>query len=361
MKIAFFITSHGFGHASRSSAVLNALSEKMPDTHFEIYTGTPEWLFLDSFVKNFSFHPGAVDIGLVQTRPMEHDLPATIRAVTGYLDTLNEKAEKLACELRETGVDAVYCDISPLGILAGKKAGKPVFLFENFTWDWIYEMYRETNPEFYRINERLAEIFSLADYRLQSEPLCDPIPEADILIPPVSRKPHHNTGMIREKLGISPEERIGMVSMGGIPENLEFVINRPIPDEVVLLLPGTFDRIERVGNKILLPHRSGIYHPDMIHSVEFVIGKAGYSTIAEVCASGAAYGYISREGFRESEVTSAFLRKRTNTMEIDHERFESFTLEDEICQLLDMGKVDPQPVNGSDITADFILQKLRAA
>ena len=53
MKYAFFVTSHGFGHASRASAVMDALSLRDPQARFEIFSGTPEWLFLDSGVRNF--------------------------------------------------------------------------------------------------------------------------------------------------------------------------------------------------------------------------------------------------------------------------------------------------------------------
>ena len=62
-----------------------------------------------------------------------------------------------------------------------------------------------------------------------------------------------------------------------------------------------------------------------------------------------------------SEVTSDFLRKRPNTLEINKDRFEHFTLNEEIGKLLAMGKNAPQAVNGSQIAADIILQTLRAA
>ena len=99
----------------------------------------------------------------------------------------------------------------------------------------------------------------------------------------------------------------------------------------------------------------------MIHAADFVIGKAGYSTIAEVCAAGAAYGFISRDHFRESDVTSAFLRRRPNTLEISQAHFDAFTLDEEITELLRLGKTDPQPVCGRNVAADFILQMLQAA
>ena len=340
---------------------MEALNARIADLHFDIFTGTPEWVFRDSFVTNITYHPGAVDVGLVQNSPMHHDLAATVRTVRAYLDSIPERAEELAAQIRKSGAEAVICDISPLGIIAGKRAGLPVFLFENFTWDWIYDPYISEYPEFREINDRMRDIFAQADRRMQSEPLCDPSPDADALIPPVSRKPHHTASEFRSSLGIPDHHRLGMISMGGIPENLDLAVSCSIPENVTLLLPGTFDHTEKIGNKVLLPHHSGYYHPDMVHASDFLIGKAGYSTISEVCASGAAYGFISRDDFRESGVTKAFLQRRPNTLEIPYERFSAFTLDREIEQLLELGKTVPQPVNGSDIAADFILRTIREA
>ena len=363
MEIAYFISSHGFGHASRSSAIMNAMFDRVPQLHFDIFTGTQEWLFHDAGLRNITYHPGAVDVGMVQKTPMEHDIERTAETVLAYLNSIPARAESLAEYLKSKDFSAVICDISPLGIAAGKLAGLPVFLFENFTWDWIYEPYIPECPQFAEINDRLKEIFIQADYRMQSEPLCDPLPGQNCPIPPVSRKPQHSAAEFRESLGIPQHHHIGLISMGGIPEDLDFAVNAHIPDDLTLLLPGTFEKTEKIGNKILLPHHSGYYHPDMVHAADFIIGKAGYSTIAEVCAAGAAYGYISREGFRESGVTTAFLKRRPNTMEVSLDRFEAFTLDEEIENLLKLGKIDPLPVNGSDVAADFILdsQKLRSA
>ena len=358
MNIAYFISSHGFGHASRASAIMEALEAAVPHIHFEVFTGTPEWLFRDAGLKDFTYHPGAVDVGLVQLGPMDHDLPRSVETIRNYLDSIPGRAAVLAEELKKLSIDAVICDISPLGIIAGRQAGLPVFLFENFTWDWIYELYVPECPDFAEINKRLREIFVQAAYRMQSEPLCDPLPDADILIPPASRKPHHTAAEFRKALGIPDSHRIGLISMGGIPENLDFAVDSSIPDHVTLLLPGTFERTEKRGNKILLPHHSGYYHPDMVHAADFVIGKAGYSTIAEVCAAGAAYGYISRANFRESDVTVAFLAARPNTLEVALDRFEAFSLDEEITRLLELGKTAPQSVNGSDVAAEFILKSI---
>ena len=358
MKIAYFISSHGFGHAARSAAIMEQLRLKRPDLVLEIYGGTPEWFFHDSHLTNYHFHPGAVDVGLVQKSPMVHDLDASVTSIRSYLWELPRRSEELARELRSYAVDAVICDISPLGIAAAKKADLPCFLFENFTWEWIYEPYEREHPDFKEINARYRELFALPDFRMQSEPLCKIISEADCIIPPASRMVHESASECRARLGVPSDHRMGLVSMGGIPEDLEFALNHELPNGVTLVLSGSFERFERRGNRILLPHHSQFYHPDLVNAADFLIGKAGYSTIGEVCNSGTAYGCISRDNLRESMITSAFLAKRPNTMEISPERSNAFTLTEEIETLINMGKIAPQAQNGAELAAEFILNKL---
>lgn len=357
MNIAYFISSHGFGHASRSSAIMEMLRILDPSIRFDIFTGTPEWLFRDSHVSGYTFHPGAVDVGLVQSSPMEHDLPASARAIRAYLDELPERSKQLAETMRRLRTDLVVCDISPLGIAAAKAAGLPCILFENFTWDWMYQPYEERFPAFKEIDRELKEIFVLPDARLQSEPLCEKVPACSLLVPPVARMAHEPVADIRARLGIPDDHAMGLITMGGIPEDLEFALNRPVPPKVTLVLPGTFEREEKRGNLVLLPHHSSFYHPDMVRAADFLIGKTGYSTIGEACNYGPAFGYIQREDFRESGVTSAFLQKRPNSLCIAPDHFENFDLYEEIEELLALGKQPPQPVNGSQVAAEYILSK----
>lgn len=360
MNIAYFISSHGFGHAARSSAIINCLLEKEPSLHFEVFSGTARWFFEDSFVSHYDYHSGAVDVGLVQKSPMEQDLPRTIVEVNRYLDSIPERAVDLAKILRQKEVRLVVCDISPLGIAAARAAGIPSILFENFTWDWIYQPLEKDFPEFHSIDQRMAELFAMAGYRLQSEPLCAHSPRCDCLIPPVSRKPREDVTAFRARLGVPENHRMGLISMGGIPENFDFVMGHTVHPDVTLVVPGTFEKVTYSGQMILLPHHSDFYHPDLVNAADFVIGKAGYSTIGEVCASGSAYGYILRDDFRESDVTAAFLRKRTNTLEVQKADFDAFNLDTDIEKLLDLGRVDPLPVNGCDTASDYILKVLNA-
>ena len=55
-RIACFISPHGYGHAARAAAVMEAFHYLDPEKEFEIFTSVPEWFFRHSEY----FHPDLV-------------------------------------------------------------------------------------------------------------------------------------------------------------------------------------------------------------------------------------------------------------------------------------------------------------
>ena len=74
--IACFVSPHGFGHAARACAVIEALSRSRPAFRFHIFTTVPRWFFAESLSGCFEYHLCCTDIGLVQVSPLEEDLEA---------------------------------------------------------------------------------------------------------------------------------------------------------------------------------------------------------------------------------------------------------------------------------------------
>ena len=139
MKIACFITSHGFGHATRTIAILKNLAKKI-DLEISIFSTLPDWFFTENLtgVLYKTYHL-QTDVGLVQKSPFKHDLDLTLDELDLFLRFKNENQTlKL---LENENLDFIFCDISPLGLHFANKLGIPSCLLENFTWDWIYEEY----------------------------------------------------------------------------------------------------------------------------------------------------------------------------------------------------------------------------
>ena len=166
--IAAFISSHGFGHAARASAILTALHEKRPDIRVEIFTGAPRWFFQASLAFPFGYHPTVSDIGLVQNAPLTEDLPATVERLGQFIPFPAMQLNSLAYALQRLDCRIALCDISPVGIAAAKTAGIPSVLVENFTWDWIYRGYLSAEPGLKPFLAPMREVFSSVTHHLQA-------------------------------------------------------------------------------------------------------------------------------------------------------------------------------------------------
>jgi hypothetical protein len=361
-RIAYFISSHGFGHAARSSAIMAETNRQNPQVVFDIYTQTPEWFFLESEAPFEKKYTVVSDIGIIQISPMEMDTSETVKKVTHFLSSIESESACMAELLRTREYQLVISDISPLGIKSAQKAGIPCILFENFTWDWIYEIYETDYPEFIKINRILADIYRSVDVHGRLIPFCDETWDADLIIPPVSRNPKHGRSETRKQLGIDSEQLMGLISMGGIPENFQQVrkdfMNR---QDTVLVIEGNFPAVTRSGSLIFLPHHSEFYNPDLVSAADFFIGKAGYSTVAELFHENIPFGYMLRSDFRETGPFRSFLQQQSNTLEIEWQTFKDFRLSDAINQLIAMKNPEIRRENGAKLAADLILQKLRTA
>ena len=205
------------------------------------------------------------------------------------------------------GCRLVVSDIAPLGIVVAERAGIPSVLVENFTWDWIYQGYSGHNGAFSRHIRYLEEVFQRADYHIQTEPVCRPS-HADLTTHPISRRPRTPAHMTRRSLGLPPGHKVVMLTMGGVPsDGFQSLETAPDVKGVSFLVPGPYQEIAVRGNLYLIPHNSGYFHPDLIRASDAIIGKVGYSTLAEVYYAGVPFGYVARKEFRESSSLVSFI------------------------------------------------------
>ena len=129
-KIAFFLSGHGFGHAVRNSALIEALPASV---EVEIYTSVPERFFREEVRRPFRVIPCEIDCGCLQTDTVEVDVPATLAR---YLEIEAGREAAIAVYgsmLRAGGADLVIGDTPPLAFPIAKAAGIPAWCVCNFT------------------------------------------------------------------------------------------------------------------------------------------------------------------------------------------------------------------------------------
>jgi UDP:flavonoid glycosyltransferase YjiC (YdhE family) len=355
--IACFVSPHGFGHAARISAIMDAIARRRPNTQFEIFTTAPEWFFRDSLAAEFSYHETVTDVGLAQATPFDENVAETVRRLDDLVPFREELVSALARTVRGLGCSLVLCDIAPLGIAVAEAAGLPSVLVENFTWDWIYAGYVEENPRLASHAEYLGEIFRRATLHIQTEPVCDPRP-GTLVVPPVAREPRASSSEIRVRLGVADDSRMVLVTTGGIPDARDYVASlaeraRALPGVSLVVPVG--DRWLRAGeNVVVIPHHSGFFHPDLVNAADAVVGKLGYSTVAEVFRAGVPFGYVERPRFRESDVLAAFVRSRIASRAIPEDDLLTAAYVDLLPELLAAPRIPPAEPNGAAMAADAI-------
>ena len=308
VNIAFFVSAHGFGHAARAAAVMSAIRRLESDLGLEVFTRVPEWFFSEALSVPVRHHAVTADVGMVQKDPFVADIPATLSRLGDFLPFSESMVREMAAGLTARGCRAVVCDISPLGIAVARAAGVPSILVENFTWDWLYSPYRATYPDIEPFMEMLASWFSAANIHIQTEPVCRPLSGARPFHP-ISRPPKEGASAIRKALGVSDTRPLVLITMGGVVSRYRFTRHLEKMPQVTFVLPHDVPRPSRNGNVISLPHHSSFYHPDLVNAADLVIGKLGYSTLAEVGHAGKPFGYIIRGESAESQVLADYTER----------------------------------------------------
>src|SRR4051812_17703724 len=140
-KIAFYVTSHGFGHMNRTVAVMNRVAAAIPvaiRSHPNLFPNWKERLTRPAELSAHVSDAGAINPPGDSTAtdgPATLDLAARVHAEA--MARLDEEAQWL----RDEKVAALLCDAPAVPLLAARRAGIPGLLLVNFTWADIYQPY----------------------------------------------------------------------------------------------------------------------------------------------------------------------------------------------------------------------------
>ena len=139
--IAFYISEYGFGHASRSVAIIRELLYR--DASIKI-------IICHSFALNFlreslpyeqvTIRAITTDIGyFLKENSIDPDKKKLQNNFDAFIKDWTKRIEREMNFLKENNVELVISDISPLPFEAASKLGIPSVGISNFTWYSAYE------------------------------------------------------------------------------------------------------------------------------------------------------------------------------------------------------------------------------
>jgi len=357
-RFACFISSHGLGHAARSAAVVAALQEVAPDSEPVLFTTASPFFFHASGCRNVTIHPTRADLGFIQKSALVEDLPETIRALDACLPFEPARIAGLADSLRSEHCRFVLCDIAPLGIAAAKAAGLPAVLIENFRWDDLYAHYAPSHPRMAHHAADLRPWFDAADVTIQTEPVCRLIASAALRTGPVARPPRQPRESTRQRLGLTGAHKLILITMGGVSERTPLLSHLAGRSDLMFVIPWGAERFHRSGNIVSLPFESDFYHPDLIEAADAVIGKVGYSTLAETYHSGIPYGYVVRHNYPEMPPLVHFIEHHMAGLALPDASLVDGIAPDFIDRLIALPRRSPAMPNGRMAIAELLRRYL---
>ncbi len=312
--VAFYVSGHGFGHASRQIEIINALARRRPDVTILLRTAVARWLLDRTLTAPFVLDDRPCDTGVVQIDSLRLDAAATIAQADAFHQTLDARAAAEAERLRAHNVRFVVADAPPLGCAAAARAGIPSVVVSNFTWDWIYAEYREYLDSAPALMPTIQTAYGLAEaaWRLpmhggfETFPLSrhgDPARlredgvaarQAVIDVPFVARHATRAPAETRARLGLPPIEsgrRLVLPSFGGYGVG-------GLDLDALDVDPSW--HVVRVPDAAIYDAR--LRYEDLVRAADVVVTKPGYGIIAECIANDTAMVYTSRGRFAEYAV-----------------------------------------------------------
>ncbi|KND01433.1 uncharacterized protein SPPG_03238 [Spizellomyces punctatus DAOM BR117] len=308
LRIAFYVSGHGFGHATRATVTIKALLCK--GHAVIITTSAPRFIFDDLLttypqctVRNIA----TLDPGVIQKDPVTVDVEKTMVQLRSFLDGMNDVASQEAAWMAEAKLDIVCLDAPFLPARVAKQVGIPTVMITNFTFDAIFDAIAK-RPSDKELVRRCKEMYNDTQYLIRIPGYIN-IPafedEADqrnvLDVPLIVRKFRQSRASIREKLDIPLDSHCVLITFGGfelpgsawtaenvLPEGWYGIAACPFTDRDVR------GRLRRIRAETW-------YMPDLINAVDVVVGKCGYGTCSEVVAHQVPLVYVPRSGFAEEQ------------------------------------------------------------
>lgn len=331
MRAAWYVSSHGWGHAARQRELMRAWLDRYTEAGVTITTEVPEW-FWDGMERV------RVRRGSAGPMPVEGkgsaDPQATAKILRSFCDRAEEVVDRERRFLEEGDFGLVVSDIDPAPFAAADRLGITAYGVANFTWDWIYA---RMLPDLEREVDLLRRLYRTGTYlRLPLGPPEHPFGEcrdAGLLPGGVPRDPD----AARDLLGQGPTCLVSLrdpARLGG-----------PLPAvpgwELVSALPE---------NRFGLPRnltpadmrRAGVSFADLAAAADAVLCKPGYGMVSQILCGGLRAVVLRRTDFPETPYLTAPLRDRPGVLLADAPRVRR-SLGSLLADLLASPRAAPEP------------------
>jgi L-arabinokinase len=302
VKVVFYVTGHGFGHATRALLVLEELGRITPLDGVSLRTTVPRGLIAKYYTRPFDLLSVDLDGGVRELSPMETDIPGTLRLAQDNEAVADAIVAAEVCSIRADPPCAVLYDASPLAARIAEQAGVPSIGMTNFTWDFIYRDFAALHPPFAEFADRMRSDYARTTLFCRM-PLSHPMEGMHSVrdVSLVARKHRDCREEVRRALGLRESDVVAVAAMRGASLGLR------VDGSGLEVL--SFGELAGDGVRQLGPEWDNRFS-DVVAASDVVLSKPGYGIVSECLANGKPLLHLERHGFAETPLLIAGMEGR---------------------------------------------------
>jgi hypothetical protein len=342
------LTAHGFGHAGQTAPVINALRHRIPAMRLTLYSSLPRSFLANRFEGEFELIPQAPDVGMHMKHALEVDIEASAQAYQHFHHHWEQTVVAEAQLLAGHAPDAVLANVPYRILAAAAQVGIPALAMCSLNWADIYRHFCGSAPGAAAILAEMHAAYRCANTFLQPAPsmLMSDL-DNRIAIGPIARLGKERRGEILQTLGLSAASKLILVSLGGIPIQLN-PTRWPVLPDVYWIVPAAWDTQRR---DIIAFESLAMNFVDVLRSADALITKPGYGSFVEAACNGIPILYVRRHDWPEEPYLVAWLQARGRILAIRPEQLQLGDFANDLEKLFSLAPQAPVPPTGIDEAA----------
>lgn len=345
------ISGHGFGHVAQTAPVLNLLHERMPHLHLTVRSSVPPGHLRSRIRVPFDHLPSEGDIGMVMSSALDVRVAESRSAYRAFHADWDARVANEATLLCELGADMVLSNVGYLPLAGAQRAGIANTALCSLNWFDIYHHYTHDED----ISAQIHACYSGADAFLRATPGMAMETLSNLTtVAPIAAVGENRRDELDRHLRLSKEEKLVLVSMGGIASRLPME-RWPHIDGVRWLVQQSW-QVQRPDAIVLesLPMDFG----SLLASSDALLSKPGYGSFVEAACSGTPVLYVDRPDWPEAPALVEWLRQHGVCAEVSREQLERGALGQVLFELLEIPLPAPPLPTGAAQIADWLALEL---
>lgn len=341
------ISGHGFGHIAQTAPILNALH----DLRITVRSSASAEHLRSRIRVPFTHLESRGDIGMMMNSALIVDVKRSRTAYQSFHSDWEARVGEETRLLKALKADMVFSDVGYLPLAGAQHAGIKNAALCSLNWSDIYRHYCGEDLIAQQINACYAgaDAFLRATPGMAMNDLANLIPVA-----PIATLGNNRRDELNRHLKLSDQEKLVLVSMGGINNRLP-VENWPRMDGVHYLVQASWhtEHPDAIAFDSL-----PLDFCDLLASCDALLCKPGYGSFVEAACAGVPVLYVGRADWPESPALTEWLQFHGCCREISNDALECGEFSSALQELWNKKRHEPVKPEGIAQVTRYISEQL---